>query len=236
MLLYCFKLPSRKQTSIRSIMKVISKFHEALLQHLSATKYVLLNPIPITEHTSNVDVLFKNEELNSFIEHLKQLPDLKNITMSSSFKLSRAILKFKDNSELIINFVHRFVHNSITYLDEMEVMTCRVKNSDEVYIPCVEHIFERGILKNFLEGKGIGRSAFQYFSEFHILVQEDLLDYFNMKYGTSFSNIYQLTDFDESQRNQMVKKLKTIPTNRFIKKVNYRWHNFLGVMKQTRII
>ena len=115
-------------------------------------------------------------------------------------------------------------------------MSCKVKNTDEVYIPCVEHIFERGILKNFLEGKGIGRSAFQYFSEFHILVQEDLLDYFNMKYGTSFSNIYQLTDFDENQRSHMIKKLKTVSTNRFIKKVNYRWHNFLGVMKQARIL
>ncbi|MFT5169303.1 MAG: hypothetical protein ACI8P3_004552, partial [Saprospiraceae bacterium] len=132
--------------------------------------------------------------------------------------------------------VHKFTYKSLIYLDEKEVMAKRVKELDCFYIPRVEHLFEHWILKSFLELKGIGRPAFQYFNEFHILVQEDLLDYFNMKYGTSFSNIYQLTDFDETQRAQMIKNLNNAPTNNFLKKVNIRWHNFLGVMRQARII
>lgn len=215
-------------------MKTNSKFRKTLLDHLASTNYVLMDST--CDHSTTFDILFNSEELKPMLDDLNQMPDLGSITIASSFKSSKAVLKFKDNAELIINFVQKFTYKSLIYLDEKEVMARRVKEVDGFYIPCVEHLFEYRILKSFLELKGIGRATFQYFNEFHILVQEDLLDYFNMKYGTSFSNIYQLTDFDDSQRTQMIKKLKNTPNNNFLKKVNVRWHNFLGVMRQARII
>jgi len=217
-------------------MKTISKFHEVFLHQLQATDYVLLDPIPISDQPRKLDILYRSEDLKSLTDQLNQLTDLSNINISSSFQSSKVILKFKDNVDLVVNFIHKFTHRSLMYLDAEEVMSGKVRGSNGINIPCVEHLFEYWILKSFLELKGIGRATFQYFSEFHILVQEDLLDYFNMKYGTSFSNIYQLTDFDEKQRAQMIKNLKSIPTNGFIKKVNVRWHSFLGAMKQARII
>jgi len=217
-------------------MKVISKFHEALLHHLNTSDYVLLDPIPLKEQAKRVDILFEEKNIKSLIDQLTQSSDLNSITLASSFKSSKAVLKFKDNAEMIITFVHKFAHRSLVYLDESELMLKRVKEQDGIYIPCIEHLFEHRILKSFLELKGIGRATFQYFNELHILVQEDLLEYFNMKYGTSFSSMYQLTDFDEMQRTQMLKQLNSIPSNRFIKKVNVRWHNFLGTIRQARII
>lgn len=218
-------------------MKVILKFREILLQQLRSSDYVLLNPmLSFTEQTKCIDILYQEEDMKVLIRRIKQSADLNSITLASSFKSSKAVLKLKDNAELIINFVHKFAYQSLVYLDEKEVMSKRVKEQNGIYIPRIEHIFEHRILKSFLELKGIGKTAFQYFSELHILVQEDMLEYFNMKYGTSFSSMYQLTDFDEMQRIQMIKHLKSTPHNRFIKKVNVRWHSFLGSMRQARII
>jgi len=217
-------------------MKTISTFRETFLHQLQATDYVLLDPIPIREQPKKLDILYRSEDLKGLMDHLSQLADLSNINISSSFQSSKVVLKFKDNVDLVVHFIHKFTHKSLVYLEAEEVMAGKVRGSNGINIPCVEHLFEYWILKNFLDLKGIGRAAFQYFSEFHILVQEDLLDYFNMKYGTSFSNIYQLTDFDEKQRMQIVKNLKNTPTNGFIKKVNVRWHSFIGAMKQARII
>lgn len=216
-------------------MKVISKLQEVLFSQLTLSNYVLLNPIPFKEASTTLDILFRNEELKPLVEHLQQVPDLSSITLASSFKSSKAILKFKDNAELIINFIHQFTYKSLIYLDEEEVQRRKVKDSNSVWIPCVEHIFEHLVLKSFLEFKGISRATFEYFSEFHILIQEDLLDYFNVKYGTSFSSMYQLTDFDETQRVEMIKQLKNSPANHFMKKVNVRWHNFLGTIRQARV-
>ena len=215
-------------------MKTTSKFQETLLDQLKFSSYVLLNPA--SERSTTFDILFDREDLKPMLDRLNQTSGLASITLASTFKSSKAVLKFKDKAEMVINFVHKFAYKSLIYLDEKEVMAKRVQEYDEFYIPCVEHLFEHWVLKNFLDLKGIGKSAFQYCSEFHILVQEDLLDYFNMKYGTSFSSMYQLTDYDEGQRTQIIKKLKSIPANGFIKKVNVHWHNFLGVMRQARII
>jgi hypothetical protein len=215
-------------------MKTNSNFQETLLDCLASTNYVLLNPASIRSTT--FDILFNKEELQPMLDSMNEMADLANISVSSSFKSSKVILKFQDDSEMVVNFVYKFTHKSLIYLDEKEVMNKRVKELEGFYIPCVEHLFEHWVLKSFLELKGIGKLAFNYFNEFHILVQEDLLDYFNIKYGTSFSNLYQLTDFDEIQRIQIISKLKNTPSNQFLKKANVRWHNFLGVMRQARII
>ncbi len=217
-------------------MKAFNKFRKTLFESLNSSEYVFLSPIPPENATNYIEILLQDKELQPIIDHLKQLPDLNSVTLTSSFQCSKVMLKFKDNAEMIINFVHQFAYKSLIYLDEEEVLERKVKDGDSFWIPCVEHIFEHFILKSFLNFQGIGKSVFQYFNEFHILVQEDLLDYFNMKYGTGFSNIYQLTDFNDQQREQIVHYLRQRPTNKLMKKINTQWHSFLGAMKQARVV
>ncbi len=217
-------------------MIVQLKNQEILFDHLKSFRYVLLNPISTIESSTEFDILFHAEEVKLLIEQLKYRPDIINVALVNSFHLSQVLLKFEDNRKMVVNFWHQFTYKSLTYLDEKNVMTKRVKASNGCYIPCVEHLFEYWVLKSFLESKGINKSTFQYFNEFHILVQEDLLDYFNIKHGTSFSSIYQLTDFDDTQRVKILKDLKKISSNQFMKKVNISWHNFLSAMRQARII
>ena len=169
------------------------------------------------------------EELQSFV-------DLSNIQVFTTFRISKALIELKDGTKVVIEFVHKLVHKSLAYLDEEDILNRRVITQDGISVPAIEHLFEYTILKNFLNNQSLTKAEFEYFEDFHVLVKEDLLEYFNMKYGTSFLNFYQLTDYDPKQRQYIVKNLKTAPTNKFLKKVNVRWHYFLGYMKQARII
>ncbi len=210
-------------------------YEEQLLPLISNNSVVLGLPTD-TNSVDQLDILVENSEVNALLLKVKQLKDLANVSYVSSFISSKMTLNFKDNTSLIMNLVHKFAHNSITYLDEEKVFQKKVKYNKRFFIPCVEHIFEYQVLKSYLSSTGISAAVYQYFKEFHFLMQDDLIDYFNLKFGTTFSTIHQLTDCDATQREQILKVLKEEPENQFLKKVNVQWHNFLGSIRQARIV
>ncbi len=214
-------------------MKTQLEFQKTILEHLQSSAYVLIDPITLAEDRIELNVLFDKKAMQAVLPNLKKLVGLNSIRVASSFSKSKTILSFKDNVEMMVNFIHKFAYRSMIYMDEKEVFKRRVRVEEGYYIPCVEHVFEQRVLQSFLQMEGIGKTAFNYFNEFHILVQEDLIDYFNAKYGTNFSTLYQLTDFDSRQRDQIVKTLKTLPLNGIFKSVK---HTFLSYIKQARII
>ena len=181
-------------------------------------------------------ILLKKEDVKLLSEGLQKYTESNNIQVFSTFRNSKALIELTDQTKVTIEFVHKLVHKSLVYLDEEEVLEKRVMNKGGVNIPAIEHLFEYTILKNFLNNESLSREEFKYFEDFHVLVKEDLLEYFNMKYGTNFSNFYQLTDYNPRQRQIIIKNLNTAPTNKFLKKINVRWHYFMGYMKQARII
>ncbi len=221
-------------------MNVRKNFHEYFISLLKQKVYVLLNILPEDIASSKRDlvyqILLRKEDLGTIVEDLQKYAELSNIQVFTTFRVSKAFLEFPNNLKVEIEFVHKLVHKSLAYLDEEELLGRRVIAENGLSIPSIEHIFEYTILKNFLTNQSLTKEEFEYFEDFHVLVKEDLLEYFNMKYGTNFSNFYQLTDYDSAQRQNIVKNLKTAPTNRFLRKVNVRWHYFLGYMKQARII
>ena len=221
-------------------MIVRKNFHEYLLNLLNQREYVLLNILPrdISESKGDLEyqILLKKEDVKLLSEGLQKYTESNNIQVFSTFRNSKALIELTDQTKVTIEFVHKLVHKSLVYLDEEEVLEKRVMNKGGVNIPAIEHLFEYTILKNFLNNESLSREEFKYFEDFHVLVKEDLLEYFNMKYGTNFSNFYQLTDYNPRQRQIIIKNLNTAPTNKFLKKINVRWHYFMGYMKQARII
>jgi hypothetical protein len=221
-------------------MIVRNNFHEYLINLLKQKVYVLLNIL--SKDISNpkealiYQILLKKEDLEKIVDELQKYSELANIQVFTTFRISKALIELKDNTKIAIEFVHKLVHKSLVYLDEERIMERRVMRENGLNIPSIEDLFEYTILKNFLNNQSLTKEEFEYFEDFHVLVKEDLLEYFNMKYGTSFTNFYQLTDYNSKQRQNIVKNLKTAPTNGFLKKVNVRWHYFMGYMKQARII
>lgn len=217
-----------------------NNFHEFFKNLLTEKVYALLSVMPENLINSSDElvyqILLRKEDLEEIVKKIQQYGELANIQVFTTFRVSKAFLELKDNSKIHIEFVHKLVHKSLVYFDEEELLKRRELKPNGWTIPVIEHSFEYTILKNFLNNKSLTKQEFEYFEDFHVLVKEDLLEYFNMKYGTTFSSLYQLTDYDPIQRQRIVKNLETAPTNGFLKKINVRWHYFMGYMKQARII
>ncbi len=218
-------LEMSKQTTIQ----------EQLTELLQDAEYVQLS-LDTKEGPNEMAYLIRSDKLRELANHLPQLPGLKHIQLSASFLESQASIMLENGKALVIRFVHKMMFKTLRLLQEEEVLRSRVKNERGVYIPSVENHFSYLLLSRLLNRSGLSKREFDYFSDFHVLVQEDLLEYFNARYGTTYSSFYQLTDYSEDQRQSVIRYLKRSPANRFFDKVNIRWHSFLGYVRQARII
>lgn len=221
-------------------MNISTKFHDFLFHTLNTKVYALLSVLPLkaagNSKTFNYNILIRKVDLELIVKEIQKFEGLNSIQVFGTFHASKALLILKDNSEIVIDFMHKLVHKSLAFLNEEDILETRTITAKGVHKPKIEYLFEYTVLKNFLNYGALSKVEFEYFEDFHVLVKEDLLECFNIKYGTTFSNFYQLTNYDAGQRQFIIKNLNTDPTNGFLRKVNVRWHSFLGYMKQARII
>jgi len=215
-------------------------FNNRLFELLNEYDYVLfnydVNDFRKVRGELTFEFLLRRDDVSGLLIGLKQVASIRNIKVSSNFRFSQVLVMFNDDTSLRMVFLHKFMHKTLTYMDEEAVLERRVLAESGYYLPCIEHQFENVVLHDYLNNGGLKEKYYNYFKEFHVMIQEDLLEFFNKKYGTEFQTVYSLTDFKESERTQIEKHLKALPLNRFVKKVNIRWHNFIGSMRQARMI
>ncbi len=205
-----------------------------IFNFLYLSDYVLLDyQLCLTEEPS--EFLLAKTGLDALIQELKSYPELSHIRMSSNANFSKIILELKEESPLELVIYHRLVHKSLSYLTA-EMLLFKRRVVEKLQLPALEHLLEFVTLKQFMQDKGMEERHFRYFDEFHILVQEGLLDYFNNKYGTHFSTLFELTNFSETAKQTMLKNLKALPGNRFPQNINIRWSNFVGSLRQARVV
>jgi hypothetical protein len=216
------------------------RFTTLLFEQLNNYKYVLFNYDLLLSGKEKEDValefLIQQSDLNPLLNQMKQDEEVLHIKLSSNIRFSIASINFKDQTSLRLLFIHKLMYKTLSYLDANEVLEKRALTSEGCFIPCLEHQFEHSVLHAFLNNQGMRDKHLRYFNEFDVLIQEDLLEFFNEKYNTQFPSLFSLTDFDAAERARIVSRLKVLPFNRFLRKVNVRWHNFVGVMKQARMI
>jgi len=216
-----------------------SDFKAYLISRLNQFEYLVFNQIKKTNPTYFFpDIILRKQDLNPLFQDLKRFPQVEHIRLSTKAWFSKAEVKFNDNASINLFFKHAIVEKGFSYLSLDEILIRRYKSDDNTYQPSIEFSLEHAIIKSHLDnaGKGLSEKELKYFSDFHVLLQEDILEYFNQKYATSFSTLDDLSDFDLKNRSLIVKKLKSMPTNQFIGKMNTQWYNFLGSVRQARII
>ena len=215
-------------------------FNKQLFELLLDFKYVLFNYDLLlarrVKEDMSLEFLLDKRDVSSLLNQLKQLDTVLHIKLSSNFRFSNVVIQFKDETSLRMLIIHKLMYKTLTYLDEVQVLEKRVLTSEGYFVPCMEHQFEESVLHAYLNHTGLKEKHFRYFNDFHVLVQEDLLEFINKKYGTCFHSLFSITDFRPTEREKITECLKTFPFNRFMKKVNVRWHNFVGVMRQARMI
>ncbi len=215
-------------------------FTDQLFHLLSDFKYLLFNyDFPLAHKEKDeltLEFLLDKKEMTTLLNKLKNFDQIQHIKLSSNFRFSKVTIQFTDQQSTRILFIHKLMHKTLMYMDEAEVLDKRVLTSEGYFVPSIEHQFEEAVLHAFLNHNGLKEKHYRYFNDFHVLVQEDLIEFFNKKYGTHFSSLFSLTDYRPAEREKMIDRLKAFPLNRFVKKINVRWHNFMGVMRQARMI
>ena len=120
------------------------------------------------------------------------------------------------------------IESDLVFLPSKEVFANRILTKNKWYRSSFEHLLEYALLKNMLQSKGMDDYQYNFFKEFHYLLQEDLLDYINYKYQTNFMTLYSLTYFDEREYNTIVNKLASFPENQVKKTFSPRWRRYWG--------
>ncbi|MEM8907388.1 MAG: hypothetical protein AAGD05_06030 [Bacteroidota bacterium] len=181
-----------------------------------------------------LEVLIPRTQLHPVIERLQQLPTVSQLQHSSSYCYAEVHLQWQARPIHLL-FLHKLAHRGFLLLDEQVVLRQRRILTNRLPVPAIEHLFEYLVLNNYLNHQGIGEATYGYFCEFHILVKEGLIEYFNQKYQTNFETLAQLTDFRDSNRLAIIKSLKSWPMNQLKNNIQLRWNHFLGNIRQARI-
>ena len=213
------------------------EFTQFLWESLKESSYVWLNPAACLVNDDVVpEILIASKSVQNLLTRMRQTPNIGACRASFRFQNTFAVFSFGE-WDYAINFVHHMVSKNLYFIESEQVLEKRVKNNRGVYIPCIEHLMEYTVLKSFLNRKGIQDKEYQFFKDFHILVQEDLVEFFNDKYATSFGRIYDFTSYNAKAKQAIIARLKGMPLNRLTKVMNIRWHNFIGrVRKEARMI
>ncbi len=208
------------------------EFNHFLWECLFQEDYVWLNPSsPLDRDDTVPEILISAAVVQSLLYQMRQ--KLSGSSCRASFRFNRTVAVFDFSGwTYSIHFVHKMVSHNLFFLNEDEVLKRRVRQSSGRNIPCLEHLLEYSILSNFLNRRGVSEADFLYFKDFHILVQEDLIEYCNDKYGTNFRDIYALTEYDAEIQRSIVQRLKDLPLNRLGRTMHIRWHNFLGHLRR----
>ena len=208
------------------------EFTQFLWESLQEQEYVWLNPgqNPLKEDTVP-DILIPANKVRQLLQKMRHFPGIQNC--HAAFRFHRTMAVFAaDQWTYSINFLHKMVSKNLFFLEAENVLTRRVQQENGVYISCVEHLLEYSLLNAFLNRKGIAEEEYRFFKEFHILVQEDLVEFFNEKYQTDFKDLYALTVYRSDAKDAIIQRLKEMPLNRLTKIMHIRWYNFLGNLRR----
>lgn len=201
-----------------------------LLRCLKKSEYVLFEHFAIHRITSEIPLnfLLRKKDLQKVIDGIDSFSGIGVVNHSNKKNYTEVNITFQDSEQVSLNLWSQLSVNNINLLDSEEVFSRRQLSKSEFYMPNIEHLFEFAILHHFVNNNGLTNQYQSYFEDFHFFVRDGLLDFFNEKYSTNFSNLDDLSVFSEKRKMTIIEELKKQPTNRFFKKMNFQWLNFWG--------
>ena len=180
-----------------------------------------------------IHVLWQQEEEAIFTK-LRSFSELQGMVISKKKEGTLLSVSFKNGNSCQLYFMTVLLHEGKSFLDANEILNEKQSSTKGVSIPNIEHLFEFGILHHFLNDEGLDEQYQNHFEGFHYFVQEGLLDFFNGKYNTSFTSMEKLEEFDLKEKSAMIDFINHLPANQFLHKMNVRWRNLLGYIRQAK--
>ncbi len=179
----------------------------------------------------HIELLMEKRFLGLISEYLSKMEAVESVRSNSRYEVCRLLVELKEGASIQLTIIHKFVFHGLHYFDEKALLASRIEAFDGAQVPCIEHQFEYAVLQNFLEHRGVQDWQYRYFKSFHILLIEDLLDAFNAKYHTLFSDLSDLINCSEANRKQILKYIRKLSGNDFLHSIHLHWHNFLGAVR-----
>ena len=193
-------------------------------------EYFLLNQ-PNAEQI--IHVLWQQEEESVFTK-LRSFAELQGMVISKKKEGTLLNISFKNGNSCQLYFMTVLLHEGKTFLDANEILKQKQSSTKGISIPNIEHLFEFGILHHFLNNEGLDKKYQDHFEGFHYFVQEGLLEFFNDKYNTTFTSMGSLEEFNQKEKSAMMAFIDSLPANQFFHKMNVRWKNFVGYLRQAK--
>jgi len=180
-----------------------------------------------------IHVLWQQEE-DAVFTKLRSFSELQGMVISKKKEGTLLNISFKNGNSCQLYFMTVLLHEGKTFLNTTEIIKQKQSTTKGICIPNIEHLFEFGVLHHFLNNEGLDKQYQNHFEGFHYFVKEGLLEFFNDKYNTTFTSMEKLEEFDQKEKSAMMEFIDRLPANQFLNKMNVRWNNFLGYLRQAK--
>jgi hypothetical protein len=203
------------------------KFIAHLLGCLKDSEYLLFEHFAIHKSIPEIpfNILLRKKDHQNVIEAIKSFSEIGVMNISQDNAYTKVQITFVDETKVQLNFWEDLFENNIIFMNSDIVFAKRQRSKSEFYMPNIEHLFEFAVLYHFLSGQGLPIQYLNYFEDFHFFVKDGLLEFFNNKYSTSYSNLDDLSNFKPTAEESILNELKKSPNNQFFRKINIQWRN-----------
>lgn len=203
------------------------KFIAHLLRSLKNSEYLLFEHFAIYKSIPEIpfNILLRKKNHQEVVESIKTFSEIGIVNASQRGACTKFQLVFKDGTKVQLNIWENLSHGNMTFMNAEKVFSRRQRSKSEFYMPNIEDLFEFAVLHHYLDHQGLPIQYLNYFEDFHFFVKDGLLEFFNYKYETNFSNLDELSNFDLKIKESIENELEKAPNNHFFKKMNMQWRS-----------
>lgn len=198
------------------------KFLLHLLKCLKDSEYLLFEHFAMYKSVSDLpfNFLLRKKDHHQVINFIKSFSEVGTVSSSQKESCTQFKIVFRKGAKIKLNLWENLSHNNLVFMNLEKVFSKRQRSKSEFYMPNVEDLFEFAVLNSFLNDQGLPIQYLNYFKDFHFFVKEGLLEFFNNKYQTNFSNLDDLSGFDLRTKESILNKLEEVPNNQLPKNIN----------------
>ncbi len=214
-----------------------NNFLQSLFHSLKLESYILLKwlraDLSNLAEESDLDILVKPSAVKKIVALISETESIQKVEEEKRLGVNHYYLYFKNGDFLQIDLLFKFIRKDLIYLSTKEVF----ENSIEINgIKTYNHstLLEHVLLFNMLNNSGLPVKYLPYFKSLSQKEQAFILNKFNYKYGTTFTDLAATLQFSQVEQSAIYKYLNSLKENSLLKKANHQIDYLINIYRQIR--